>query len=103
MFEWLVNAISEKSPRLIKKKFFPLKDNASPQTCKFSMAEFKDLRLELLLHPPNSTDWTPSDLFMLLKLKEKLFGQRFESNSEAITFKEEHFSDFDKNFYRAGL
>jgi hypothetical protein len=80
-----------------------MKDNASPQTCKLSMAKFKELRLELLLHPPNSTYWTPSDSFLLLKLKEKLFGQKFESNSEAITLKEEHFSDLDKNFYRAGL
>jgi hypothetical protein len=56
MFERLVIAIREKSSRLNEKKFFTLEDNASPQTCKFSMAEFKDLRLELLLHPPNSTD-----------------------------------------------
>jgi hypothetical protein len=103
MFERLVNAIREKSPRLNKKKFFTLEDNASPQTCKLSMAKIKKLRLELLPHPPSLTDSTYSDSFLLLKLKEKLLGLRFESNLEAITFNEEHFSDLDKNFYRAGL
>jgi hypothetical protein len=56
MFERPVNAIREKTPRLNKKKSFPLEDNASPLTCKLSMAKINELRLELLLHPPNSTD-----------------------------------------------
>jgi hypothetical protein len=36
-------------------------------------------------------------------LKEKLAGQRLESNSEVIAFTEEYFSDLDKSFYRDGL
>jgi [histone H3]-lysine36 N-dimethyltransferase SETMAR len=59
------------------------------------MAKIKELRLELLPHPPYSPDLAPSDFFLFPKLKEKLAGQRFASNSEVIAFTEEYFADLD--------
>jgi len=67
------------------------------------MGKLKDLRYELLEHPPYSPDLTPSDFYLFPKLKLFLAGQRFSSNQEAIAAIAAYFADLTKNHYRDGI
>ena len=57
----------------------------------------------MLEHPPCSPDLAPSDVYLFLKLKLFLAGQRFSSNQEAIAAVEGYFAALTKNHYRDAI
>jgi histone-lysine N-methyltransferase SETMAR len=65
------------------------------------MGKLRDLRYELLEHPPYSPDLPPSYFYLFPKLF--LTGQRFSSNQEAIAAVEGYFAGLTKNHYRDGI
>lgn len=96
-------AIKEKRPCLSKKKIYFLQDNAPAHTSKVSMQKIKDLKFELIAHPPYSPDLAPSDFFLFPNLKKSLAGKRFSSNAEVIAFTEGFFCGLDKSAYKTGM
>ena len=67
----------EKSSGLQRKKVIFLQDNAPAHKSVFAIGKLRDLRYELLKHPPYSPDLAPSDFSLFPKLKLFLAGQRF--------------------------
>jgi len=92
--------IREKRPSLQRKKIVFHQDNASAHKSVLAMGKLRDLRYELLEHPPYSPDLAPSDFSLFPELRLFLAGQHFSSNQEAIAAAEGHFADLTKNHYR---
>jgi histone-lysine N-methyltransferase SETMAR len=93
----------EKIPGLQKKKIIFHQDSAPVHRSVLAMGKLRDLRYELLEHPPFSPDLAPSDFSLFPKLKLFLAGQRFSSNQEAIAGVEGYFADLTKNHYMDGI
>ena len=99
----LHTAIQQKRPGIKKKKIYFLQDNAPAHTSKVVMAKLKELRYELVPHPPYSPDLAPSDFFLFPKLKTFLAGPKYGSNTEVISAAEGLLSDLDKSAYSDGI
>ena len=63
------------------------------------MAEFLELRFELLPHPPYSPDLAPNDYFLFPNLKKWLGGKRFYFNDEIISQIKTYFEDLEKSYF----
>jgi histone-lysine N-methyltransferase SETMAR len=94
--------IREKRPGLQNKKIFFHQDNAPAHKSVLAMGYLRDLRYELLEHPPYSPDLAPYDFCLFPKLKHFLV-QLFYSNQEATATLEGYFADLTKNHYRNGI
>ena len=95
--------LKEKRLHLAKKKVLFHHDNAPAHTSSIATAKLFDLRYEILPHPPYSPDLAPSDYFLFLNMKIWLVGKRFSSNEEVIAASNEHFEEFDKNYFSEGI
>lgn len=95
--------LKEKRPHLKKKKVLFHHDNAPAHSSRVVMAKIKQLRYELLPHPPYSPDLAPCDFFLFPNLKKWLGGKRFRSNDEVIAATEAYFNDFPKSYFLDGL
>jgi histone-lysine N-methyltransferase SETMAR len=93
----------EKRPGLQKKKIIFHHDNAPVHKGVLAMGKLRDLRYELLEHPPYSPDLASSDFHFFPKLKLFLTGQRFSSNQEVIAAVEGYFAHLTENHYRNGI
>ena len=81
-----------------KKKAHFHQDNALCHKSIAMMAKLHELRFELQLHPPYSTDLAPIDDWLFINLKRMLQGKRFGSNEEVILEIEAYFEAKDKLF-----
>ena len=95
--------LKKKRSHLAKKKFLFHQDNARVHTCFVSMAQFHELRYELLPHPPYFPDLAPSDYFLFPNLKKWLVGKRFYSNDEIISQTNIYFEDLKKSYFLEGI
>jgi len=95
--------ICEKRPSLQKKKTIFHQDNAPANKSVLAMGKLRDLRYELLEHPPHCPDLAPSDFYLFPKLKLFLASQCFSLNQETIAAVEGYFADLTKNQYRDGI
>lgn len=95
--------LRKKRPHLKKKKVLFHQDNARVHTCAVAMAKFKELRYELLPHPPYSPDLAPCDYFLFPNLKKWLGGKRFGSNDEVINETNAYFDDLPKSHFLEGI
>jgi hypothetical protein len=59
-----------------------LHDNALPHSAAAAFEAIRQLKFELLTHPPYILDLAPSNYHMLGPLKEALRGRRFTSDDE---------------------
>ncbi|CAH1993667.1 unnamed protein product [Acanthoscelides obtectus] len=59
-------------------------DNARSRTAQKTRQYLTEENVELLNHPPYSTDLSPNDFFTFPKIKKGLRGQRFQSPEEAV-------------------
>jgi hypothetical protein len=66
------------------------------------MAASTDCGFKILPHPPCSSDLTPSDFYLFLKLKTKLRGRRFGSNEGVTEAVNEFFDDQNREFFFEG-
>ena len=80
-----------------------LLDNTPVHTVQASAAEAANCNFELLPHPLNLPDFTPSDLFMFPKMKSYLPGRHFENDDDIICAVEEFLEDQDTIFFRDGI
>ena len=69
LLDRLKEEITRKRPRLLKKEYVFLQENAPAHKLIKKMAKTNELRLELLLHPPYSPVLAPSDCNLFLNLK----------------------------------
>ncbi|CAH2006364.1 unnamed protein product [Acanthoscelides obtectus] len=73
-------------------------DNASSHTAQKTRQYLTEENVELLDHPPYSSDLSPNDFFTFPKIKNRLRGQRFQSPEEAVdTFKNAWNKCFEKH------
>ena len=84
------------------KKIFH-QDNASVHKSVLTMTKFKDLKYELLEHPPYSPDLAPSDYYLFRNLKQFLRGKYFSSNEEAIAAADGYFAELPESFFSHGI
>jgi len=67
------------------------------------MGKLRDLKYELLEHPPYSPDLVPSDFHLFPNLKKFVAGKRFLSNEEMIAAVNAYFEGFPKTHFRDGI
>ena len=76
-------------------------DNAPAHSARVTKEFLRDIRWELLPHPPFSPDLAPSNFFLFTKLKEHLKGVCFNSTDEgkdaAKTWLRNQSAEFFKN------
>lgn len=103
VLEELYHAIREKRSGRLVRKVLLLHDNAKPHTAKKTVEKIKDLKFELVSHPPYSPDLAPSDYFLFKNLKNELRGQKFESENETMTALNQFFDSKSADWYKSGL
>ncbi|XP_073527124.1 histone-lysine N-methyltransferase SETMAR-like [Phyllobates terribilis] len=90
----LREAIKEKRRGKLRAGVLFHRDNAPAHKAAVAMATIQEAGFELVEHSPYSPDLAPSDFFLFPRLKEHLWGKRFDDNSDVITavgdFFEEH-------------
>jgi len=96
-------AIREKRPGLTKKKILYLHDNAPTHSSGVATQKLKELRLELVGHPPYSPDLAPSDYHLFPNLKKFLAGNRFGSDDKVKAVVDEYFERLDKTHFKEGI
>ncbi|CAH1994311.1 unnamed protein product [Acanthoscelides obtectus] len=75
---------SAKSQQNPERRIILHQNNASSHTAKKARQYLTEENVELLDHPPDSPDLSPSDFFTFPKIKNRLRGQRFQSPEEAV-------------------
>jgi hypothetical protein len=80
-----------------------LHDKAPAHNSRVTIAAKTDCGFEIFPHPQYSTDLTPSDFYLLSKLKTNLCGRRFYSNEGVMEGVNEFFEDQNRAFYFEGL
>ncbi|KAL1131098.1 hypothetical protein AAG570_012335 [Ranatra chinensis] len=60
-------------------------------------------RLDIVFHPPYSTDLTPSDFYLFTNLKEFLGGQRFPNGEEVKETVEKWLSGLERDVFDGGI
>ncbi len=80
-----------------------LQDNARVHTAKVSMEKIKDLKWQLLPHPPYSPDLAPSDFHLFGPLKDPLRGTRFGSERELRYAVDEVIKGLPQTWFEEGL
>lgn len=66
------------------------------------MAKLRDLRCEILDHPPYSPDLAPSDFYLFLTFKKFLVGKHFSSNEDVIAVVKHYFADPPESYFKTG-
>ena len=88
----------------MKKKVLFHQDNALCHKSIATMAKLHELHFKLLLHPPYSSNLTPSNNYWLFAdIKRMLQGKRFGSSEEVISENKAYFEAKDKLFYKKGI
>ncbi|CAK1602432.1 unnamed protein product [Parnassius mnemosyne] len=94
---------SSKNDQVWRKKIIFHQNNARVHTCVKAMSKIKELKYDLLPHPPYSPDLAPSDFHLFLKLKIFLDGQKFVTNDEVIAAVEDYFAGLERNHFMEGI
>ncbi|XP_014481491.1 PREDICTED: histone-lysine N-methyltransferase SETMAR-like [Dinoponera quadriceps] len=63
----------------------------------------RDLRYDLLGHPPYSPDLAPSDFHLFPNLKKFVSGKHFASNEEVERAVDEYFNSLPESHFREGV
>ena len=93
-----------KQPALVNRKgVILLHDNAKPHISKVTQAKLKELKFEVLPHPPYSPDLVPTDFQFFKHLDNFLTGKIFD-DPEALKNEVDAFiSSRTKEFYQSGI
>ncbi len=71
--------------------------------CMVLVAKIKELKFELIDHPPYWPDLAPSDFFFFPNWKKLFSGQGFILNEEVITHTNTCLEDQPKSYFSDGL
>jgi histone-lysine N-methyltransferase SETMAR len=80
-----------------------LHGNAPAHTSQVAMVASADYGIEILPHPPYSSDLALTDFYLYPKLKTKLRGRRSRSYEAVIEAVNDFFEDQNREFYFEGL
>lgn len=103
LLDRLDEEIRKRRPGLAKKKIIFHQDNAPAHKSVLAMGKLRDLKYEVLEHPPYSPDLAPSDFHLFPNLKKFTSGKHFSSNEEAIAAVEGYFADLAESHFRNGI
>ena len=67
------------------------------------MDTIRQLRWDVLPHPPYSPDLAPSDYYLFARLKHDLAGRHFEDNNSVITAVREWIRTQPNTFFEEGI
>lgn len=99
----LDNAIQQKRPHTANTKHLFHQDNAPIHKSMKSKVKLNHVRFELLPHPPDSPDLSPSNFYLFADIKKMLQGKRFASQDEVIAATEAFFEAKDNAFFKKGI
>ena len=87
------NALDEKRPELVnRKRIIFHQDNASPHVSLMTRQKLLQLGWEVLIHPPYSPDFAPSDFHLFRSLQNSLNGKNFNSLEDCERHLEQFFA-----------
>jgi len=101
--ERLSQAISVKRPWLLERGVIFHHDNARPHTSRITKQKIRDLKWELLKHPPYSPDLAPSDFHLFRSLQHFLAGKKFLTERQIHHALAWFFAMKTPDFYRRGI
>ncbi|XP_014272422.1 histone-lysine N-methyltransferase SETMAR-like [Halyomorpha halys] len=93
----------EERSGLLRKKVLFHHYNAHPHTSTIAMAKLRELRYELLPHPPYSPDLVSSDFHLFPKLQIFVGGRRFPTTEELTAELERYFAGLEESLFREGI
>ncbi|XP_025155877.1 histone-lysine N-methyltransferase SETMAR-like [Harpegnathos saltator] len=100
----LKKAIKEKRPILAKQKNIVFHyDNTRPHTSMQIQCKLKELKWDLLLHPPYSPDIVPSDYHLFRSLQKSLNNRKFTSFHNLQNYISSFFDEKPATFYEKGI
>jgi len=95
-------AIRLKRRGLLSKRVLLLHDNARPHTAAHTVDTLRDLKFEVLKHPPYSLDLAQSDFNLFGPMKEHLQGLKF-ADDEVMEAVQNWLKATPKSFFLEGI
>ena len=93
-----------KRPSLVnREKVILLHDNAKPHTAKVTLKKIKELKYEVLPHPPYSCDIAPSDYHLFRSLQHHLKGKKYADNEGIKNDLDQFFAKKEPSFFSKGI
>ena len=103
-FTRLDAAIREKRPVLANRKGVIFHhDNARPHVAQQTLRKLKELKWEILQHPPYSPDISPSDFHLFRSLQNSLNGKNLNSVEAVENYLTNFFQEKPSSFYKNGI
>ena len=100
----LKQAIKKKRPELINKKGIVFHhDNARPHKSSVTRQKLRELRWEVLMHPPYSPALAPYDYHLFRSLKNSLNGVQLASREACENSLVQFFAQKSQKFYSDGI
>ena len=101
----LSNELNVKRPEWINRheRVILLHDNARPHVSKAVIDVLKELKWDILPHPPYSPDIAPSDYHLFQSMAHALLEQRFKNHGDVKKWLDEWISLKSPNFYYDGI
>jgi len=96
-------AIRSKRRVLLLKRVMLLHDNARPHTAAHTVDTLRDLKFEVLKHPPYSPDLAPSDFHLFGPMKEHLRGHKFADDNEVMEAVQSWLKATPKSLFLEGI
>lgn len=78
-------------------------DNARPHVAQQTLRKLKELKWEVLQHPPYSPDLAPSDFHLFRSLQNNLNGKNFGSLVAVENYLKTFFAEKPRSFYEKGI
>jgi len=96
-------AIRSKRWVLLSKRVLLLYDNIRPHTAAHTMDTLRDLKFEVLKHPPYSPDLAPSDFHLFGPMKEHLRRHKFADDDKIMEAVQSWLKAMPKSFFLDGI
>ena len=86
-----------------RSKIYFQHDNARPHVADIVNKKLKQLKWELIKHPPYSPDIAPSDYHLFLSLSNQIKEKKFKDEDELKMVIQTFFDSKSKDFYARGI
>lgn len=97
------NKLPEIRPGKLHLRPLLLQDNARVHTANLSMATIRELKWQLLPHPPYSPDLAPSDYHLFAPMKDPLRGVHFTCEREIKAALKNSLAQFSSEWFEQGI
>jgi histone-lysine N-methyltransferase SETMAR len=99
----VAEAMREKWPQRRPEDVLFIQDNARPHTAKLTKSKLRNLKWEVLKHPPCSPDMSPSDFHLFRSMQNHLAGVKFNSEEVLREWMTNFFYDKPASFFVRGI